>query len=67
MSRPKEQSSPITENPKQTALEQFLQAVEGKTDDPIHKRLLKASRGENPTESLEKELGKIISEIIDEN
>ena len=49
---------------KHTAVEEFLQAVEKRTSDPIHRRLLAASRSENPTTSLDAELHKIVGEII---
>lgn len=48
-------------------LEVFLQAVEQKTNDKIHRRLLRACRIADPSTELEDELSKIISEILHEN
>jgi hypothetical protein len=50
----------------ESALEQFLQAVEKRTSNPIHHRLLKACRQPNPSGALEAELQTIVSEIINE-
>ncbi|MBI4226853.1 MAG: hypothetical protein HY600_01100 [Candidatus Omnitrophica bacterium] len=50
----------------QSTLEKFLQAVERKTTNPAHRRLLKACRQANPADALETELRKIIAEIINE-
>lgn len=50
-----------------STVEQFLQAVEAKTTDPIHRRLLLAARNDNSLANLEAELHKIISEIINAN
>ena len=46
------------------AVEQFLQAVEAKLTDPIHRRLLLAVRNDSSLTNLEVELNKIITEII---
>jgi len=54
-----------TDTPKST-LEQFLQAVEKRTNNPVHHRLLNACRQANPLVALEAELRKIASEIINE-
>lgn len=51
--------------PKST-LELFIQAVEKKTDDPVHHRLLNACRQTNQPGALEAELQAIVSEIISE-
>lgn len=50
----------------QSTLEQFLQAVEKRTSNPVHHRLLKACRQANPSGALEAELRTIVSEIINE-
>ena len=50
----------------QSTLEQFLQAVEKKTDNQIHHRLLKVCRQANPSDALEAELRTIVSELINE-
>ena len=47
-------------------LEAFLQAVERKTTDEVHRRLLKAARDGDPATAIEVELGKVISEILHE-
>lgn len=51
--------------PKST-LELFIQAVEKKTSDPVHHRLLNACRETNQPAALEAELRAIVSEIISE-
>jgi hypothetical protein len=50
----------------ESALEQFRQAVEKKTSNPVHRRLLKACRQADPSGALEEELRTIISEITSE-
>jgi hypothetical protein len=50
----------------ESALEQFLQAVEKKTSNPVHRRLLKACRQADPSGALEGELQTIVSEMISE-
>ena len=50
----------------ESALEQFLQAVEKKTSNPVHHRLLKACRQADPPGALEEELRTIVAEIISE-
>ena len=37
----------------ESALEQFLQAVEKKTSNPVHRRLLKACRQADPSDAVE--------------
>ncbi|MGZ4971353.1 MAG: hypothetical protein ACXWDN_01230 [Limisphaerales bacterium] len=49
------------------ATEQFLAAIEKRTEDTVHLRLLKVCRQVNPSNALEHELVKIIKEIIDED
>lgn len=50
----------------ETTLEKFLRAVEGKTKDPVHLRLLKVCREANPSGGLEAELRAVAAEILDE-
>lgn len=50
----------------QSTLERFLQAVEKKTDNHIHHRLLKVCRQDNPSGALEAELRTIVLELINE-
>jgi hypothetical protein len=47
-------------------VEEFLAAVESKTADEAHRRLLRACRKENPTAAMEAELKLIVEEIINE-
>jgi hypothetical protein len=54
-----------TDAPKST-LELFLRAVEKKTNDPVHHRLLNACRQTNQPGALEAELQTIVSEILSE-
>lgn len=46
--------------------EGFLQAVEQKTTNEIHKRLLSACRGKDASKEIEGELNKIVTEILHE-
>lgn len=46
--------------------EAFLLAVESKTGDDIHRRILRACRSQDPMESMEAELKKIIEELLHE-
>jgi hypothetical protein len=48
------------------SLEAFFQAVEGKTTNPFHLRLLRSSRESKASGTVDAELTKIISEIVDE-
>jgi hypothetical protein len=50
-----------------TAIERFLCAIEQKTNDPVHKKLLAASRVVEIKLSLEEELNRILSEILHDN
>lgn len=63
---PKEDNLPVNPTPESVvgpALEQFLNAVERKTTDPIHLRLLKACRQGDPASAMESELRDIFAEI----
>lgn len=44
--------------------EEFLEEVLREIPDPIHKRLIQAYKGDNPVESMETELSKILSEVF---
>ena len=46
--------------------EEFLKAVESKTTDEIHRRLLRVCRNGDPTASMEAELKRIIKEFLHE-
>jgi len=47
-------------------VEEFLKAVESKTSDPCHRRLLRSCRGKNPTAAMEAELNQVVKELLDE-
>jgi DNA-binding HxlR family transcriptional regulator len=47
-------------------LEKFFERVEGRTQDPVLGRLVNAARQDEPADALERELKKIIQEILDE-
>ncbi len=47
-------------------VEEFLQSVEKKTDDEVHRRILRACRQGDPTTCVEEELEKVIKEILHE-
>lgn len=47
-------------------VEEFLDAVGRKTDNEIHKRILRACREGDPTTCVEEELKKVIKEILHE-
>ena len=49
-----------------SAAETFLLAVESRTDNASHQRLLRACRSETPTEAMEEEVTRIVEEILDE-
>lgn len=48
-------------------LEEFIRAVEAKTTNTIHLRILGACRSENPKASMEAELTSIIEDILHED
>jgi hypothetical protein len=52
--------------PNYTALKTFFESITLRTSDPVHLRLLKAASKENPDTALEKELDRIVQEILDE-
>lgn len=45
-------------------VEEFIDAVEKKTDNEIHRRILGACKKENPASCVEEELKKVIEEIL---
>lgn len=49
-----------------TVLNAFFQSVEVQTSDPVHLRLLKAAAKPDPGAALERELTRIVQEILDE-
>lgn len=56
--------NPDTTPPSATAA--FFAALEERTSDVAHLRLLKAARGSDPSLSLEQEFGRIIEELLHE-
>lgn len=53
--------------PNHPALKAFFESVKLRTSDPVHLRLLKAAAKEDPDAALEKELERIVQEILDED
>ena len=49
-----------------SALDSFFQSVESRTSNPTHLRLLNAARKGDPVSSLERELSKIMEELLHE-
>lgn len=43
----------------------YLEELLGGVQDEVHKRIIEAYRGENPVESMESELRKIIMEVME--
>ena len=52
--------------PLPTALDLFFQSLESRTSDATHLRLLKAARKADPAAALERELSKIMEELLHE-
>jgi hypothetical protein len=52
--------------PPPSALEAFFQSLQARTSNPTHLRLLQAARKADPASALEKELGKIMEELLHE-
>jgi len=50
--------------PNESQVEKYLEEVLGNISDPFHKRIIKAYKGDNPVQSMESELGKIVMEIL---
>ena len=44
--------------------EEYLTQLLEVLSDPIHKRIIKAYAGDNPVESMESELTKILTEVL---
>ena len=44
--------------------EKYLKELDDLTEDPIHKRLINAYKENNPMESMEAELGRILAEVM---
>jgi len=50
--------------PELSRLEQYLKDLDALTTDPIHKLLIAAYTGDNPKESMEQELGRLLSQVV---
>jgi hypothetical protein len=57
-------AAPFTAPATVSPVEAFLRLVEAETTDPAHLRLTEAVRSRDPVAALEKELGKIILELL---
>ncbi len=44
--------------------EEYLDELLVELSDPVHKRLIQAYRGDDPVQSMESELGKILMEVL---
>ena len=44
--------------------EEFLDELQKEVSDPLHRRLIQAYRGDNPVQSMESELSKILIEVL---
>jgi Trp operon repressor len=44
--------------------EEFLGELQREVSDPLHMRLIQAYRGDNPVQSMESELAKILFEVL---
>lgn len=44
----------------------FFKTLHERTEDPVHQRLLKAARRPDPSAALERELRRIMEELINE-
>jgi hypothetical protein len=47
-----------------TRREEFLNELQREVSDPLHRRLIHAYRGDNPVQSMESELAKILLEVL---
>ena len=44
--------------------EKYLDELLAELSDPVHKRLIEAYQGDDPVQSMESELGKILIEVL---
>jgi len=44
--------------------EEYLDELLAELSSPVHKRLIQAYRGDDPVQSMESELGKILMEVL---
>lgn len=59
-------ASPNSSSSALSAVDAFFQSLEARTSDPAHLRLISAAKKADPTPALEKELRKIIEELLNE-
>lgn len=52
------------EKPKDSKIEKYLSEVLEKISTQKHKRIIRAYKGDNPVQSMETELGEIVTEIM---
>jgi hypothetical protein len=52
------------ESPQDCRRRKFLEEIQGKVADPVHKRLIQACQGDDAVASMEAELSKILLEIL---
>lgn len=45
--------------------QEFLDELLSKTEDPVHKRLLRAYGSDDPIQAMEAELGRVLREILE--
>jgi len=47
-----------------SSLEEYINELLAELPDPVYKRLIQAYRGNDPVQSMESELGKILMEVL---
>ena len=47
-----------------SSLEEYIDELLSELLDPVHKRLIQAYQGNDPVQSMESELGKILMEVL---
>lgn len=47
-----------------SSLKKYLAELADRLTNPVHKRLIQAYKGNDPTESMEDELGEILKEVL---
>ena len=52
------------DNRSKSQREEYLTQLLEVLSDPIHKRIIKAYAGDNPVDSMESELAKILTEVL---
>jgi len=49
---------------KKSRREEFLDELQRELSDPLHRRLIQAYQGDDPVQSMESELAKILLEVL---